>query len=494
MFLPADLESDPEVDVPLLLGKLDQGYDVVAGWRQGRRDGKRVASRIANVACRLLFGLEVHDLNWIKAFRREVTDGLALRSQWHRYILVMAHHEGYRIGEVKVPYRAREAGRSKFGLGRLPVSAIDVVTLKFLLTFQRKPIIFFGGLGSALIGAGLLVWAYLGWLFLATQTQRRPLMLAAGIAILSGLLIVLVGFLGELVVNVSERVERLERRLNRDLDRDLERHRGTSGSSASSPAPAPPDPGLPRPGADLGRRRPGRPGRVRRPDLAAGPAPRPPLDDGRQPRGGRRAELRRPPRRHARRRPPAERLHPVGDRRQRARAAQPLSRPARRGGRAGPLRTTSLDVPWTALLAVAWPLVGLVPAYNLALALSTVAAVAAFAWLRRHTRWQLLAAAGALAYACTPHRMFQLTSHFNAVMWWAFPAALLAFEVMLERRRAGGPGVAGGGLAAVTLTVAVSGEFHLILYLTGLLGYLVVWTLVAALAGRKRVPWGRWPR
>jgi hypothetical protein len=131
----------------------------------------------------------------------------------------MAHHEGYRIGEVKVPYRPREAGRSKFGLGRLPVSAIDVVTLKFLLTFQRKPIIFFGGLGSALIGAGLLVWAYLGWLFLAEQTQRRPLMLAAGIAILSGLLIVLVGFLGELVVNVSERVERLERRLHRDPDR-----------------------------------------------------------------------------------------------------------------------------------------------------------------------------------------------------------------------------------------------------------------------------------
>ncbi len=165
-----------------------------------------------------------------------------------------------------------------------------------------------------------------------------------------------------------------------------------------------------------------------------------------------------------------------------------------REGAAGPdpLRTTSLDVPWTAVLAVAWPLVGLVPAYNLALALSTVVtAVAAFAWLRRHTRWQLLAAAGALAYACTPHRMFQLTSHFNAVMWWAFPAALLAFEVMLERRRAGRPwGWPAAGLAAVTLTVAGSGEFHLILYLTGLLGYLIVWTLVAAVAGRKRVPWG----
>ena len=165
-----------------------------------------------------------------------------------------------------------------------------------------------------------------------------------------------------------------------------------------------------------------------------------------------------------------------------------------REGAAGPspLRTTSLDVPWTALLAVAWPLVGLVPAYNLGLALATVAtAVAAFAWLRRHTRWPLLAAAGALAYAFTPNRMFQLTSHFNAVMWWAFPAALLAFETMVARRRAGRPwGWPAAGLAAVTLTVATSGEFHLILYLTGLLAYLAVWTLVAALASRQAVPWG----
>ncbi|HEX2374529.1 MAG TPA: hypothetical protein VHO93_11165 [Actinomycetota bacterium] len=165
-----------------------------------------------------------------------------------------------------------------------------------------------------------------------------------------------------------------------------------------------------------------------------------------------------------------------------------------REGAAGPapLKTTSLDVPWTAVLAVAWPLVGLVPAYNLGLALASVATgLAAFAWLRRHTRWPLLAAAGALAYAFTPNRMFQLTSHFNAVMWWAFPAALLAFEVMVARRRAGRPwGWPAAGLAAVTLTVAASGEFHLILYLAGLLAYLAVWTLVAGLAGRGPVPWG----
>jgi glycosyltransferase involved in cell wall biosynthesis len=213
VFLPADLESDPEVDIPIMLDKLAEGYDVVAGWRQGRRDGKRFASRLANLTCRWLFGLDVHDMNWIKAFRREVTDSLALRSQWHRYMLVMAQSEGFRIGEVPVPYKARESGRSKFGFSRLPISFIDVVTLKFLLTFQRRPIVFFGGLGATMMGLGVLAWLYLGVLYLATNTQKRPLMLIAGIALLAGLLIVLVGLLGELVVNVSERVERLERRL-----------------------------------------------------------------------------------------------------------------------------------------------------------------------------------------------------------------------------------------------------------------------------------------
>ena len=163
-----------------------------------------------------------------------------------------------------------------------------------------------------------------------------------------------------------------------------------------------------------------------------------------------------------------------------------------REGAAGPtpLKTTSLDAPWTLTFALAWPLVGLVPAYNLSLALSTVlTGLATFGWLRRHVRWPLLAAAGALAYACMPHRMFQLTSHFNAVLWWAFPAALWAWEVLLERERSGRrwwrPAA---GLAAVVLTVAVSGEFHLILYMVWLLGFLAVWALGAGLLAR-RVRW-----
>jgi hypothetical protein len=165
-----------------------------------------------------------------------------------------------------------------------------------------------------------------------------------------------------------------------------------------------------------------------------------------------------------------------------------------REGAAGPapLRTTSLDVPWTLVLALLWPLAGLVPAYNATLLLSTLlTGLVTFGWLRRHTRWPLLAGAGALAYTFTPNHVFQLTSHFNAVMWWAFPAAAWAFEAAVDAHRAGGrwrrPALA---LAAVVLLVGLSGEYHLDLYLAGLLAFLVVWSLASAALTRRAVPWG----
>jgi hypothetical protein len=161
-------------------------------------------------------------------------------------------------------------------------------------------------------------------------------------------------------------------------------------------------------------------------------------------------------------------------------------------GAAGPapLRTSSLDVPWTPLVALLWPLAGLQAAYNTTLVLSTLATgLAAFGWLRRHTRWPLLAGAGALAYTFTPHHMSQLASHFNGVMWWAFPAALWAFEVVMERHREGRrwlwPALA---VAAVAVVVAVSGEYHLSLYLTALLCFLTAFELASAWLARPRRP------
>ena len=213
VFLPADLESDPEEDLPKLLAKMNEGYDVVAGWRQGRRDGKVFASAIANTVSRRLFGLNVHDLNWIKAFRREVVEDIRLRSDWHRFILILAAAQGYKIGEVPVNFYPRQKGKSHYGLGRLPISFLDVLVLRFLLTFSRKPMLFFGGLGLILSAASLATFAVLALMYIVSLGQRRPVFDFAGVLLLVGVLFFIVGFLAELIVNQNERIEELERRL-----------------------------------------------------------------------------------------------------------------------------------------------------------------------------------------------------------------------------------------------------------------------------------------
>ena len=207
LFLPADLESDPEEDIPKLLAKMGEGYDVVAGWRQGRRDGKIVASSVYNLVSRRLFGVDAHDMNWIKAFTREVMEDLHLRSDWHRFILMIAAAQGYRIGEVKVNFYPRRRGRSKYGFWRIPVSFLDALVVKFLLTFSKKPMLFFGAVGSLFIVAGLAILAYLAYLFFAFETQQRPVFIFGIFMVVSGLLLFLVGFLAELIVAQTERLQ-----------------------------------------------------------------------------------------------------------------------------------------------------------------------------------------------------------------------------------------------------------------------------------------------
>ncbi len=211
IFLPADLESDPEEDIPKLLAKMSEGYDVVAGWRQGRRDRKIVASSLYNFVSRQLFGVGAHDMNWIKAFTREVMEDLHLRSDWHRFILMIAAAQGYRIGEVKVNFYPRKRGRSKFGLWRIPVSFLDALVVKFLLTFSKKPMLFFGAIGTLLVLVGSVVLAYLAYLFFAFDTQQRPVFIFGIFLIVSGLLLFLVGFLAELIVAQTDMLEETRR-------------------------------------------------------------------------------------------------------------------------------------------------------------------------------------------------------------------------------------------------------------------------------------------
>ena len=215
ILIPGDMESDPTLDVPTLLHALEErDLDVVAGWRQGRRDRKVLASSIYNWVMRKLAGVPVHDANWIKAMRRDVIESFPpLRSDWHRFLLMIAVHQGFRVGEVETYYQPRPAGSSKFGWERIPISFLDVLVVKFLLTFSQAPMRFFGGLGLAGMAISLLVFAYLTVLYVATNTQQRPVFIAAGVLAIISVLLFLVGFLAELIVSQGERIADLEQRL-----------------------------------------------------------------------------------------------------------------------------------------------------------------------------------------------------------------------------------------------------------------------------------------
>jgi glycosyltransferase involved in cell wall biosynthesis len=215
ILIPADMESDPLLDVPTLVRKLEaDDLDVATGWRQGRRDNKVLASKVYNTVMDWMANVHVHDGNWIKAMRREVVENFPpLRSDWHRFLLMIAVHNGFRVGETPTFYQPRLAGSSKFGWERIPKSFLDVLVLKFLLTFSEAPMRFFGGLGLIGLAISGAVFLYLILLYFLADTQQRPIFIAAGVLAIISVLLILVGFLAELIVTQGERITQLERQL-----------------------------------------------------------------------------------------------------------------------------------------------------------------------------------------------------------------------------------------------------------------------------------------
>ncbi|MBN3962491.1 glycosyltransferase family 2 protein [Nostoc sp. NMS8] len=137
----ADLESDPATDIPILLNACKPGIDGVAGWRQQRGDGKILASKFANTACKLAFGLNIHDMNWIKLVRRDLLVDLQIEVTTHRYLLAILAAKGHHIIEVPTPWYPRFSGKSKFGRKRLISSAIDFSRALSWFYFQHRPIL-----------------------------------------------------------------------------------------------------------------------------------------------------------------------------------------------------------------------------------------------------------------------------------------------------------------------------------------------------------------
>ena len=210
VFYPADLQYHPS-DIPGLVAPILAGdADVVTGAKQGHYD-KRFVSWVYNGLCRLLFGVRVTDLNSVKAYRREVMDAIPTRPDWHRFMVVIAAAEGFRLAERPVPLYPRRAGRSKFGISRIPVGALDLLSVWFQLRFGRKPMLFFGVSGAVLCLLGLLVGAYALIERYVYGVGFRPILDLIMILVLSGLILFGFGFVGELVAGMREELRALER-------------------------------------------------------------------------------------------------------------------------------------------------------------------------------------------------------------------------------------------------------------------------------------------
>lgn len=211
VFYPADLQYLPE-DIPRLVAPILSGAaDIVTGTKQGKYE-KQFVSTIYNTLCRWLFGVRVTDLNSVKAYRREIMEVQPLRPDWHRYMVVIAAAEGYRLTSTPVPLYPRKAGHSKFGWGRIPVGVLDLLSVWFQLRFGRKPMLFFGVLGALLFFLGFLVGVVALVMRYGYGFGFRPLLDLIMVLVISGVSLFGFGFVGELVAQQREDLRELVRR------------------------------------------------------------------------------------------------------------------------------------------------------------------------------------------------------------------------------------------------------------------------------------------
>jgi hypothetical protein len=213
VFYPADLQFKPE-DIPSLVGPiLADESDMVTGFKQGKYE-KAFVSGIYNKLSRTLFHVPVRDLNNVKAYRREIMAALPMRPDFHRYMIVMAAAQGFTVSEVPIPLYPRHAGRSKFGLSRIPVGVLDMLAVWFELRFGQKPLLAFGMLGAALFAVGVLAGlAALVWLLVSGQGQRWAWTVIQTCLVL-GSVFFATGLLGEQIAQQRSEVREMRRELS----------------------------------------------------------------------------------------------------------------------------------------------------------------------------------------------------------------------------------------------------------------------------------------
>ncbi|PYO87960.1 MAG: glycosyltransferase [Gemmatimonadetes bacterium] len=219
VYYPADLQYLPS-DIPDLVGPILEGQaDIVTGTKQGQYN-KRLVSGVYNALSRWLFGVRVKDLNSVKAYRRELMDIVPMRPDWHRFMVVVAASQGFRLAERPVPVHPRRAGTSKFGISRIPVGVLDLMSVWFQLRFGRKPMLFFGIIGAMLFSLGLLVGGVALYLrFGPPHVGFRPLLDLIMVLVISGVVLFGFGFIGEMLAGMREELRSLERELQRKVDK-----------------------------------------------------------------------------------------------------------------------------------------------------------------------------------------------------------------------------------------------------------------------------------
>jgi len=208
--LDADLQDDP-AELPRLVEALEQGLDLVSGWKQKRQDpiSKTLPSRLFNVVTSWVAGVRLHDFNCgYKLYRREVTESLEIYGELHRFLPALAHWRGFRVGEVPVRHRARRFGKSKFGASRFVNGFLDLLSAAFISTSALKPLHVFGRIGLAFLalGLGLGVWFVAQWVG-GEPMRVRPLMLVGAGLALVGIQFILMGLLGEMIAHLGAGVE-----------------------------------------------------------------------------------------------------------------------------------------------------------------------------------------------------------------------------------------------------------------------------------------------
>ena len=209
--MDGDLQDDP-VEIPNFIEKVNEGYDLVVGWKFNRKDplSKTIPSKIFNKLTSALTGLEIHDFNCgFKAYKKDIVKNLKIYGELHRYIPVLAHWMGYHVCEIKVKHHARKYGKTKYGISRLIKGFLDLITITFLTQYTKRPLHLFGAIGLLSTFVSFILGLYLLYIKygLGLKIGDRPLLLLVILLAVLGIQLISIGLLGEMIANIAQQSE-----------------------------------------------------------------------------------------------------------------------------------------------------------------------------------------------------------------------------------------------------------------------------------------------